>query len=148
MQIINSGFNFLVKSTIWFQSLVPDAKPVPADELQLSVEEEEGQLMDDDDEEDVVQFMVKEEEKQLELDRLKEEKQKDKEKEEEERRKKRLERQERFEKKKQEEASANAVAKIGEYSDTHGNGEIAKSTSLFSVVLASTASFVENLFVV
>lgn len=98
---------------IFFQSLVPDAKPVPADELQLSVEEEEGQLMDDEDE-DVVQLMAKEEEKQLELERLKEEKQKEKEKEEEERRKKRLERQERFEKKKQEEASANAIEK-GEY---------------------------------
>lgn len=86
-----------------FQKLIPDAKPIPAEELQLSVEEEEGQLDDDDDEEDeVVLMVVKEEEKEIEQERQRDEKKKEKEKEIEDKRR----RQERFEKSKSEHIQA------------------------------------------
>ncbi|KAG8301162.1 hypothetical protein J6590_059567 [Homalodisca vitripennis] len=78
----------LTISTDSLKSLIPDAKPVPADELQLSVEEEEGQLDDDEEEDEVVALVVKEEEKQIERERQREERQKEKERELAERKKK------------------------------------------------------------
>lgn len=75
-----------------FQNLIPGAKPIPAEELQLSVEEEEGQLDDDDDEiVEVAQQAEKESSRKerKERDHEKEERRKErKEKELEERRKK------------------------------------------------------------
>lgn len=85
---------------------------MPAEELQLSVEEEEGQLDDDDEEDEMVAIAAKEEEKQLERERQKEERLKERERELEERRK----RLERFEKNKPEQAA----------SDTNDKGTVLK----------------------
>lgn len=80
---------------------------MPAEELQLSVEEEEGQLDDDDEEDEMVAIAAKEEEKQLERERQKEERLKERERELEERRK----RLERFEKNKPEQAASDTTDK-------------------------------------
>lgn len=80
---------------------------MPAEELQLSVEEEEGQLDDDDEEDEMVAIAAKEEEKQLERERQKEERLKEREREVEERRK----RLERFEKNKPEQAVSDTTDK-------------------------------------
>ncbi|XP_054284008.1 apoptotic chromatin condensation inducer in the nucleus isoform X2 [Macrosteles quadrilineatus] len=70
-------------NTDCLKNLIPDAKPVPADELQLSVEEEEGQLDDDDEEDEIVAMVAKEEEKE----RQREQREKDTERQEKERQK-------------------------------------------------------------
>lgn len=78
-------------STDSLKNLIPGAKPVPAEELQLSVEEEEGQLDDDDDDEiiEVAQQAEKDSVRKKEREHEKDERRKErKEKDLEERRKK------------------------------------------------------------
>lgn len=65
-------------STDSLKNLIPGAKPIPAEELQLSVEEEEGQLDDDEDEiVEVAQQAEKESTKKKEREREKEERRKE-----------------------------------------------------------------------
>lgn len=80
-------------STDSLKNLIPGAKPIPAEELQLSVEEEEGQLDDDEDEiVEVAQQAEKESTKKKEREREKEERRKEHKEKDEERKKKYSER--------------------------------------------------------